>query len=67
MEWDNGATIGFTAAGDPYANNDPSSAEVACLNLPDSNYTNQIFLLSNEIPEVIVPGMHTSRLLFIQM
>lgn len=55
-EWDNGVTIGFSAAGDPYANNDPSSSEVACLNLPDSNYSNVIYLLSDDNPEVPPPG-----------
>ena len=56
MDWDNGATIGFNAAGDPYAINDPSSSEVACLNYPNSNYSNLIFLLSYESPEIPVPG-----------
>ena len=55
-EWDNGVTIGYSAAGDPYYNNDPSSSEVACLNLPDSNYSNVIYLLSDDSPELPPPG-----------
>ena len=56
MEWDNGPTIGFTAGGVFYVNNDPSSSDVACLNSPDSEYSNLIFLLSNESPEIPLPG-----------
>ena len=56
MEWDNGATIGFSAAGDPYANNDPSSSEIACLNTPLSNWTNVIFRLSDSNPELEPPS-----------
>ena len=55
MEWDNGATIGFTAGGDPYTNNNPSTSAVACLNSPNSNYSNLVFLLSNESPEIPSP------------
>ena len=55
MEWDNGATIGFNAGGDPYANNNPSTSAVACLNSPNSNYSNVVFLLSNENPEIPLP------------
>ena len=56
LEWDNGATIGFNAAGDRYANHDPSTNEVACLNLPQSNFSNVIFRLSDSNPELEVPG-----------
>ena len=56
MEWDNGATIGYSAAGEPYENVDPSSSDVACLNFPDSNITNVVFRLSNESPELEIPG-----------
>ena len=56
MEWDNGATIGYSAAGEPYENFDPSSSDVACLNFPDSNITNVVFRLSNESPELEIPG-----------
>ena len=56
MEWDNGATIGYRAAGDSYVNNNPSSSDVACLNSPESKYSNLIFLLSNESSEIPLPG-----------
>ena len=56
MEWDNGATIGFKASGNFYENNFPSSAEVACLNSPESQYSNVIYLLSEESPEIPAPG-----------
>ena len=56
MEWDNGATIGFNSAEGDYANNDPSSSEVACLNSPDSVWSNVIFRLSSANPEFPAPG-----------
>lgn len=56
MEWDNGATIGFSAAGNPYENYDPSSSDVACLNSPESDITNVVFLLSESSPELELPG-----------
>jgi hypothetical protein len=56
MGWDNGATVGYTAAGNPFENNDPSSSDVACLNLPDSDVSNTIFRLSDGSPELEVPG-----------
>jgi hypothetical protein len=55
MEWDNGATIGFSAAGNPFANYDPSSSDVACLNSPESNVTNVVFRLSDSSSELEVP------------
>lgn len=55
MEWDNGAIIGYNAAGESFANNDPSSSAVACLNIPRTDYSNVIYLLSNESPELPVP------------
>lgn len=57
MEWDNGATIGFVAAGGQYANNDPSSSDVACENSPDSKWNNVIYRLSDANPEYPPPGM----------
>lgn len=51
MNWDNGATIGYSASGDPYDNNDPSSRGVACVNSPDSDWSNVIYQLSEETPE----------------
>ena len=55
MEWDNGATIGFNAAGNPYANHDPSSSAVACVNTPDSDWSNVVYVLSNDSPEDLAP------------
>lgn len=56
-EWDNGVTIGYSAGGDPFDNNNPSSSEVACLNQPFSNYSNVIYLLSDASPEIPPPRM----------
>ena len=55
MEWDSGATIGFSAAGNPYANHDPSSSAVACVNTPESDWSNVVYLLSNASPEDPAP------------
>ena len=55
MEWDNGATIGFSAAGNPYANHDPSSSAAACVNTPESDWSNVVYLLSNASPEDPAP------------
>ena len=55
MEWDNVATIGFSAAGNPYANHDPSSSAVACINTPESDWSNVVYLLSNASPEDPAP------------
>ena len=55
MEWDRGANIGYNAAGESFANHDPSSSAVACLNVPVSDYSNIIYLLSNESPEIPTP------------
>ena len=51
MDWDTGVNIGFTANGDPYDDHDPSSREIACVNTPDSVWSNIIYKLSEEIPE----------------
>ena len=51
MEWDNTATIGFNAGGEFYANHDPSSSAVACLNIPVSEWSNVIYRLSASNPE----------------
>ena len=56
MEWDTGATIGFNAANGRYANNDPSSSDIACENIADSQWSNVIFRLSDDNPEYPVPG-----------
>ena len=50
MEWDNGATIGYTSNGDPFDNHDPSSREVACVNSPDSDWSNVLYQLSEASP-----------------
>ena len=54
LEWDNGVTIGYSAAGDPYENHDPSSEDVACENSPDSEWNNVVYRLSEENPEVVI-------------
>lgn len=55
MGWDNGATIGFNAAGEIFANHNPSSSAVACLNSPDSDWSNVIFRLSTNSSEAPSP------------
>ena len=50
MEWDNNATIGYTSNGDPFDNNNPSSREVACVNSPDSDWSNVLYQLSEASP-----------------
>ena len=56
MQWDRYATIGIKADANYFINNHPSSNAVACLNFPKSNYSNIIFLLSVEDPELLPPG-----------
>ena len=51
MNWDDGATIGYSAFGDPYDNHDPSSSDVACVNTPDSEWNNVVYKLSESGPE----------------
>ena len=55
MGWDNGAIIGFSATGNSYANHDPSSSAVACVNTPESDWSNVVYLLSNASPEDPAP------------
>ena len=55
MEWGTSATIGFNAAGETYANFGLTTAAIACSNVPDSDYTNVIYRLSNESPEIPLP------------
>lgn len=57
MEWGSSVTIGYNAAGDSYDNYDPSSPEIACLNYPLSNWSNVVYLLSNDSSEFPPPGM----------
>ena len=59
MEWDNGVTIGYSAAGDPYENHDPSSSDVACVNSPNSDWNNVLYLISGESPEEAIPREYT--------
>ena len=58
MEWGTDSTIGFNAGNENFANFDsPNPAsDVDCSNIPDSEYTNIVYLLSNESPEFPVPG-----------
>ena len=57
MEWDNGAAIGYTSNGDPFDNYDPSSRDIACVNTPDSDWSNVIYRLSANNPEDSPPGI----------
>ena len=50
MEWDDGASIGYTSNGDPFDNHNPSSREVACVNSPDSDWSNVLYQLSEASP-----------------
>ena len=56
MEWDGGVTIGFCADSELYDNYDPSSSEIACLNVPNSRWNNVVYLLSNNNPELSPPS-----------
>lgn len=55
MEWHRGPTIGYNAAGTSFDNYAPLSNAIACLNSPDSVYSNVIYLLSDENPEIPLP------------
>ena len=59
MEWGNSATIGYNAAGESFANHELTTSAVACLNDPTSDYSNLIYLLSDESPEVPLPGIES--------
>ena len=56
VEWSRGATIGYNAGGDFFANHPLSTgftdnaADVDCSNLPLTNYTNVIYRLSVDNP-----------------
>ena len=56
MEWDNGATIGYTSNGDPFDNHNTSSGDIACVNSPDSEWSNVLYHLSNEQCEETTTG-----------
>ena len=55
LEWDNGVTIGFNAASGSYDNYDPSSSNISCLNIVNSNFTNVVYRLSDANPEYPLP------------
>ena len=68
MGWDNGATIGFNAAGEMFANHDPSTSEVACLNIPSTPWSNVIFRLSANSSEAPPPCMSSQcKILYISL
>jgi len=54
MEWSGGAVVGFTSAGKFYQNYNlsgtPSVKNIACLNSPESEWTNIIYQLSKHMP-----------------
>ena len=58
MGWDNGATIGFNAASETFANHNPSTSAVACLNEQDSDWSNVLYRLSNVTDELPPPSMY---------
>ena len=56
IEWDNGGTVGFSAAGQMYANEILSGSDLACINLNASVWSNVIYNLSM-VPNIpIEPG-----------
>ena len=57
MEGGDNATIGYTSNGYLFDNHDSSSREVACVNSPDSDWSNVIYQLSEESP----PGKKEGR------
>ena len=64
MEWDNGVTIGYSDGDEFFMNNVPSTREVACFNLPVSNFSNIIYRLSAANPEIPPPGEHNLTCLY---
>ena len=54
LEWDNGVSIGYNAAGDAYDNYDPSSSDIACENDPGSDWNNVLYLLSENDPQLTI-------------
>ena len=56
MGWSGSPTIGFTAGSSNYDNYDPSNSDVACLTSPNSNWTNIVYLLSEDSPELPLPS-----------
>ena len=62
LEWGNGATIGFNAPGENFDNHDPSYPDIACLNQPISDWSNVVYLLSNDSTEFEIPRKHSQPL-----
>ena len=52
LEWGDDATIGFNAPGGFYHNHELSYPGIDCVNYPNSNWSNIVYLLSNVTPEV---------------
>ena len=47
MDWDDTATIGYSAGSDPFFNHDPSSSDIACVNSPNSDWSNVLYQISD--------------------
>ena len=62
LGWDNGVTIGYNAAGDPYDNYDPSSSDIACENDPGSVWNNVLYILSENDPRLAIGKAFTSEI-----
>ena len=67
LNWGSGATIGFSAAGDLFANHEftgrPDAHDVDCLNQPLSDYVNVIYTISSiaAIPPPMSPDTGTCK------
>ena len=65
LEWGTSATVGYNAAENGYENYDPSSLDIACLNIPLSSFwKNVVYRLSTESNEFDLPGNHNSKLIW---
>ena len=67
MEWDNGATIGYTASTEHYDNHNPSSSDIACVNIPSDNVTNVFYTLHEAEPLATEPGNGIACIMIILM
>ena len=61
MQWDNFATIGYNAGPEHFDNHDPSSRDIACSSLPDSNFTNVFYSLHEAEPLPEEPRKNTDK------
>ena len=61
MQWDNGATIGYNAGPDHFDNHHPSTSDIACVNYPNSNFSNVFYTLHEAEPLPTVPGKTLSK------